>query len=161
MAGKGEIRLGRESLTGSTPEKDVENLTFKDTRTQHFLDEILRGLEKRVPRFIKQHEYDTIKALCTDSLSPCNSKQGFLVTVLNEASVVHEATLAEHPSWHGFQIFLRRILDPIDRFSAALDVLSQAAGSTGLLIWGSIRIVIQVGGIILEKMKVKLIQVPC
>jgi hypothetical protein len=161
MAEKGEIHLGCESLTGSSPEKDIENLTTKDARTQHFLDEILRGLEKRVPGFIEQHEYDTIKALCTNSLSPCNSKQGFLVTVLNEASVAHEASLAGHPSWYGFQRFLRRILDPIDRFSAALDILSQVAGSTGLLIWGSIRIVIQVGGIIFEKMKVRLIQVPC
>jgi hypothetical protein len=161
MAEKGEIRLRRESLAGSTLEKGVEDLNFEDTRSQRFLDEILRGLEKRVPKFITQHEYDTIKALCTDSLSPCNSKQGFLVSVLNEASAAHEATLSGHPSWHGFQLFLRRILDPIDRFSAALDILSQAAGSTGLLIWGSIRIVIQVRGIILDKMKVSLIQVPC
>jgi hypothetical protein len=162
MAGKGGISIGRESVTGSTDEKDdAGNLTFKDTSTRNFLDEILWGLEKRVPKVIKQHEYDTFSALCTDSPSPCDSKQGFLVTVLNEASVVHEARLAEHPSWHGFQVFLRRIVDPIDRFSAALDILSQASGTTGLLIWGSIRIVIQVGRIIIEKMKVRRIQVPC
>lgn len=141
---------GGRDLSGRTVEKNDEVLTTGSAHTKGLFDEILGELCKRVPKDLERHEYETIKGLCSDCLSPCNSKQAFLVTVHQEASVAHKRKLADHPTWHSFQIFLRRILDPIDRFSAALDILSQAAGSTGLLIWGSIRIVIQVRVLVTE-----------
>ncbi|OQE21317.1 hypothetical protein PENSTE_c012G09370 [Penicillium steckii] len=107
------------------------------------LEEILAELKKRIPNQIKQDEYHTMKTLCSQGFSRCDSGQGLLETVLDETSVKHETGLTAHATWHRFQSLLYRILDPLDRFGSALDVLTQAAGSTALLIWGSIRIIIQ------------------
>jgi hypothetical protein len=122
---------------GSDPEKPDKSLTGTDSK-ENLHHEILKELQKRIPDIIKQDEYDTIKDLC-DSGFTCD-KQTILQVVLKEVSAQRRA----HPSFHKFVNYLRRIIDPIDRFSAALDMLSQAGGTIGLLVWGSIRIVIQV-----------------
>jgi hypothetical protein len=141
MAGNTKNKAG---ATAANSGKPPEVLSLGDARTQNLIGEILADLEKRVPQLIRQDEYDTIKTLCSNVVTPCDSKHSFLLTVLNEASASQEAVVSAHPTWQRFQYYLHRILEPIDRFSAALDILSQAAGTTGLLIWGSIRIVIQV-----------------
>lgn len=122
---------------GNDPEKPGKFLTDTDS-IENLHHEILKELEKRIPDIIKQDECDTIKDLCVSEFT-CD-KQTILQVVLKQASAQRRA----HPSFHKFVSCLRRILDPIDRFSAALDMLSQAGGSISLLVWGSIRIVIQV-----------------
>lgn len=142
--GAGYLTGKTKNATADTLEKSAGVLTIQDTRTQDLLEEILSELKKHVPKTIKLQDYEAINALCHDLLPPCHNKQTFLDIILIETSATHKAAAAAHPTWRKFLHYIQLVLDPIDRFSAALDILSQVAGTTGLLVWGSIRIVIQV-----------------
>ena len=118
------------SSPGTLPDAEVSEAYAVDVAA-----DVLDRLRQRIGVTITQAEFDHLHA----------SGGSFSHTsALNAHAEAKVAYAKKQPTFRKFYPLLSRIFEPLDHFKAALDILSQASGAPGLLIWGSIRIVLQV-----------------
>lgn len=132
-----EVRMANGSPWSSPASvTNADNAAYKCDNADIYVTALHQLRQKIDDNTITQTEFDSFYA----PSASCSRKSA--IDALAEARVAYNEKKSS--TSRKFLAFLNGIFEPLDHFRAALDVLCQPASAPGLLIWGSIGIVVKV-----------------